>query len=421
MKKFELTRKYKFALVALSLSILAGCSETNYVDCLCDDDCPTDYGCRKGVCVAEWSEDLACSFSGKRCDEDGRFVQICVDNQLETDQICKNGCKDGACISNACDFTEIKCQNLDVVACHDGQLSTIEHCLVACENGACKASQQDCTYTGKQCNGKNVVECKSGTESIVETCSTSCQNGACVASQGCTYTGKQCNGKNVVECKSGTESTVETCSTSCENGACVNASAGKGNFVISQIYPGGGNDYSDYKDRYVVIQNLGGADKLEGASIQWMGSEATAPVADSYVCALPSLTLQAGGYALVTVSERADGTPLPLTADYVCPKNMGGMSSKHGAFVLAKTTKALDFSDMNEASGVTSSSSIKDVLDIVGYGSLSKIYYGSRIDSLNSNKAAFRKNCQNTKNNKADFTVNSPSPRNSGSTPAKCQ
>ena len=57
MKKFELTRKYKFALVALSLSILAGCSETNYVDCLCDDDCPTDYGCRKGVCVAEWSED----------------------------------------------------------------------------------------------------------------------------------------------------------------------------------------------------------------------------------------------------------------------------------------------------------------------------------------------------------------------------
>jgi len=175
--------------------------------------------------------------------------------------------------------------------------------------------------------------------------------------------------------------------------------------VISQVYGGGNNSGATYQNDFIELFNNGSAAvSLNGWSVQYTSSTGTSW---TNVTNLPNVSLQPGHYFLIQESGgTTNGVPLP-TPDV--PGGTISMSGTNGKVALSNSTTAL--------TGACPTGS--SVLDLVGYGSAN---CPNPTGVLSNSTAAIRNGggCTNSGNNASDFTVATPTARNSSSTSNPC-
>src|SRR5215467_7345861 len=171
--------------------------------------------------------------------------------------------------------------------------------------------------------------------------------------------------------------------------------------VISQIYGGGGNAGSTFKNDFIEIFNADGATvNLNGWSVQYASAAGTT----WQVTALNG-SLAPGQYFLIQESQGASGTtnlPTPNATGNIA------MSATAGKVALVSSTVAL-------SGGCPVGGAI---VDFVGYGTGSggaTCFEGTAAaPTLTNTTADLRRNngLQDTDNNSADFVTGAPNPRN---------
>ena len=171
--------------------------------------------------------------------------------------------------------------------------------------------------------------------------------------------------------------------------------------VISQIYGGGGNAGSTFKNDFIEIFNADGATvNLNGWSVQYASAAGTT----WQVTALNG-SLAPGQYFLIQESQGAGGTtnlPAPNATGNIA------MSATAGKVALVSSTVAL-------SGGCPVGGAI---VDFVGYGTGSggaTCFEGTAAaPTLTNTTADFRRNngLQDTDSNTADFITGAPNPRN---------
>ncbi|MCU1264579.1 MAG: hypothetical protein JWM21_897 [Acidobacteria bacterium] len=169
--------------------------------------------------------------------------------------------------------------------------------------------------------------------------------------------------------------------------------------VISQVYGGGGNGGSTYKNDFIELFNRGAvAVDVTGWSVQYTSAGATAAW---QVTNLNAFTIQPGQYYLVQEAQGAGGTTNLPTPDTTGTIMMGATAAN---VALVNSTTAL-------AVGCPVAAS---VVDLVGYGSTATCRETSPTATLSNTTAAIRNNngCTETDNNSTDFSVGAPNPRN---------
>ena len=173
--------------------------------------------------------------------------------------------------------------------------------------------------------------------------------------------------------------------------------------VISQVYGGGGNSGATLKHDFIELFNAGSStERIGGWSVQY----ASATSATWQVTAItPGTTLAAGRYYLIRQAPGTGGT-VDVVGDQSA---LIAMSGTNGKVALTTSTAAL------------TGSAPADALDIVSYGS-STPTEGTPTGVLSSTLAAARHSagCTDSNNNRADFTLVAPAPRNSSTAPAPC-
>jgi len=168
--------------------------------------------------------------------------------------------------------------------------------------------------------------------------------------------------------------------------------------VISQIYGGGGNAGSTFKNDFIELFNASGTPvTVDGWSVQYSSTAGT-------TWQVTNLTgsIAPGQYYLVQESQGAGGTtPLPT------PNATGtiAMSATGGKVALVSSTVAL-------SGGCPVGGAI---VDFVGYDGASCFEGAAAAPTLTNTTADFRRNngAQDTDNNSADFVTGAPAPRNS--------
>lgn len=175
-----------------------------------------------------------------------------------------------------------------------------------------------------------------------------------------------------------------------------------GGVVVSQLYGGGGNSGSTYKNDYIELYNAGTTDvSLADWSVQYASSAGT-----TWQVTVLTGTIASGHYYLVQEAAGTAGTTSLPSPDATGSISMSATSGKV-ALVNGKT--ALSGSGCPIAS---------PIVDYVGFGSSASCYEGSgRTPTLSNTTAALRANDggQDTNDNAADFTAGAPNPRNSSS------
>lgn len=179
------------------------------------------------------------------------------------------------------------------------------------------------------------------------------------------------------------------------------------NIVISQVFGGGGNANSPFRNDFIEIFNRGTTPvNLSGWSVQY----ASATAATWSVTPLTSITLQPGQYYLVQqASAGNNGAPLPS------PDATGtiAMAATAGKVALVRSVTPLSGTCPNNP----------DIVDLVGYGSTASCFRGAAPAPAPSNTNAISRaenGCTNTHNNNADFKTNPPNPRNIASPVNMC-
>lgn len=171
-----------------------------------------------------------------------------------------------------------------------------------------------------------------------------------------------------------------------------------GGVVISQVYGGGGNAGSIYKNDYIELYNAGATDvSLSGWSVQYASSAGT-----TWQTTVLSGTIAAGRYYLVQEAIGTGGTTnLPT------PEAIGtlAMSATAGKIALVNNSAAL--------SGACPD--IATYVDFVGFGTAATCAEGMHpTPTLSNTTAALRVNggATDSNDNAADFVVGAPNPRN---------
>ncbi|MEP7101410.1 MAG: lamin tail domain-containing protein, partial [Burkholderiales bacterium] len=176
--------------------------------------------------------------------------------------------------------------------------------------------------------------------------------------------------------------------------------------VISQVYGGGGNSGATLKNDFIELFNNGNAAvSLSGWSVQYNSAAGTS---NWQLTALPSVTIQPGQYLLVYEAAGTGGSS-PLTPDATGTIAMSGTA---GRVALVSNTTAL--------SGSTNSGGA--ILDAISFGPATTPTEGTPTALLSNTTGALRNSggCVDTDNNSADFTIGTPAPRNTATTPAPC-
>jgi predicted extracellular nuclease len=171
--------------------------------------------------------------------------------------------------------------------------------------------------------------------------------------------------------------------------------------VISQIYGGGGNAGSTFKNDFIEVFNADGATvSLNGWSVQYASAAGT-----TWQVTALSGSLAPGQYFLIQESQGAGGTtnlPAPNATGNIA------MSATAGKVALVSSTVAL-------SGGCPVGGAI---VDFVGYGTgtggASCFEGTAAAPTLTNTTAALRRNngLQDTDNNSADFISGVPNPRN---------
>lgn len=171
--------------------------------------------------------------------------------------------------------------------------------------------------------------------------------------------------------------------------------------VISQVYGGGGNSGSSYRNDFIELYNLGNSTvDLSGWSVQYASASGS-----TWLVTTLSGSIAPGHYYLIQEAQGAGGTTDLPTADLVGGTSMSSTSAK---VALVSSTSAI--SGPCPASG--------NIVDLVGYGSSASCFEGSgRAPAPNNSNAVIRKGsgCTDTDNNASDFVAALANPRNSAS------
>ena len=177
--------------------------------------------------------------------------------------------------------------------------------------------------------------------------------------------------------------------------------------VISQVYGGGGNSGSPYRNDFVEIFNSGETSvNLAGWSVQY----ASATASTWSVTSLTSLTLAPGQYYLIQESSGGSNGALLPTPD---TSGTIAMASTAGKVALVNVTTAL--------SGACQSNS--NIVDLIGYGSTASCFRGSGPTPAPGNTTSALRNgngCTDSQNNASDFIAAVPHPRNTVATANAC-
>lgn len=174
--------------------------------------------------------------------------------------------------------------------------------------------------------------------------------------------------------------------------------------VISQVYGGGGNTGAQYLNDFVELFNRGTvAVDVSGWSVQYASATGT----NWSVNSIPASTsIAPGKYFLIKLAGgTTSGVALP-TPDLDITTSPINMSGTAGKVALVNSTTPL--------AGTTLT--VGTYVDLVGFGPTASYFEGSGAVAILSNTtAAFRLNggCTDNNSNNTDFTVGTPTPRNS--------
>ena len=176
--------------------------------------------------------------------------------------------------------------------------------------------------------------------------------------------------------------------------------------VISQVYGGGGNAGTVYKNDFIEIFNPTASPiSVAGWSVQYASSTGT-----SWSLTNLSGSIAAGKYYLVQQAAGTGGTTNLPTPDAI---GAIAMSTSAGKVALVNTTTAL--------SGACPSSA--SIVDFIGYGNGTSCSETAVTATLTSTTAAIRADagCTDIDNNSTDFfTARAPTPRNSATAANIC-
>jgi hypothetical protein len=171
---------------------------------------------------------------------------------------------------------------------------------------------------------------------------------------------------------------------------------------ISQVYGGGGNSGTTYKNDFIEIFNASTtAVDLNGWSVQQASATGTSWNVTA-LCSTPPCLLGPGQYFLAQESPGAGGTTALPTPDATGTASIGATSGK--VALVASTTPLTGNCPLGGA-----------VVDLIGYGTgVGGCAEGSAFGELSNTTAAVRKNngCIDTDNNANDFVEIGPIPRN---------
>ena len=183
------------------------------------------------------------------------------------------------------------------------------------------------------------------------------------------------------------------------------AQASPSGLVISQIYGGGGNSGSVYKNDFIELFNSSSvAINLTGYSVQYASATGT-----TWQTTPLTGTLAAGHYYLVQQAAGLAGTTALPTPDAT---GTLALSATTGKIALVSSITAL-------SGGAPTSATI---VDLVGFGTAT-FYEGSAPASALSNTLAALRNangCTDTNSNSIDFTAAAANPRNSTGSAVSC-
>jgi DNA/RNA endonuclease G (NUC1) len=175
--------------------------------------------------------------------------------------------------------------------------------------------------------------------------------------------------------------------------------------VISQVYGGGGNSGAKYKNDFIELYNAGNTSvSLNGWSVQYASSTGS-----SWQVTTLAGNIAPGTYYLVREAAGAGGTDTLPTPNAVGTGSGIAMSASAGKVALVKSVTALGV-----ACPLTPTRD-PNVVDFVGFGSGANCFEGSGpTGTLSNTTAALRLDDGATDNddNKTDFTVGAPNPRN---------
>ena len=180
--------------------------------------------------------------------------------------------------------------------------------------------------------------------------------------------------------------------------------------VISQVFTGGGSNPNTFRSDFVELFNRGTTTvNLTGWTLQY----ATA-AGNAWEKTVLSGSLPPGGYYLIELASAPDdGKKLPAPDARGSQKLSvagGKLALVRHATTLGKTTCPTNFASAG-------------IVDFVGYGNAASCAEGTPILPANNSQAFLRRNdgCQDTNQNRADFVLDQPMPRNSASTLNRCQ
>lgn len=169
--------------------------------------------------------------------------------------------------------------------------------------------------------------------------------------------------------------------------------------IINQVYGGGGNSGSTYKNDFIELYNpTDSAVSLAGWSVQYASKTGT-----SWTVTTLSGSIAAGGYYLIQQAQGSGGTVNLPTPDAI---GTIAMSSADGKVALVSVTTAL--------TGTNPTSNL-NVVDFIGYGIADAFEGSAAAPVLTNTTAAIRNNFMDSDNNSLDFTTAAPNPRNSSS------
>ena len=177
--------------------------------------------------------------------------------------------------------------------------------------------------------------------------------------------------------------------------------------VISEIYGGGGNSGSYWKNDFIELYNPTNAEiSLIGWSVQYASKDS-----DSWKTTELSNTIPAYGFYLIWEKAGSGGE-----SDLPAPDDIGTISMASGAGKIALVN------NLDSITGIDD----PDVIDFVGYGGADE-YEGSDPAPSPSNTTSIERkpdgdqgNGQDTTNNAEDFLEpGEPNPQNSGSAPVQ--
>jgi hypothetical protein len=178
--------------------------------------------------------------------------------------------------------------------------------------------------------------------------------------------------------------------------------------VISQVYGGGGNSGSTYKNDFIELHNRStSAQPIGGWSVQYNSATGTGAW---QATPIPAGTMLApGAYFLVQEAAGTGGTtslPAPDATGSI------GLGAAAGRVALVPNATAL-------GAGCPAAGT---VVDLVGFGSTAACSEGMPSPAPSNTTAILRNSsgCIDTDMNQSDFTAGAPTPRNTAASPMTC-